>query len=232
MSQSIKTAAATAALLVGLLAHTEVADAQWGELRRWFRRLPRGGFGGFRGGGFGGGLALGAAAGAAAGAAQVGAGGLGGGWGRPGVGGWRGGWGGGWRGAGWGWRRPWAGYYRPWRRAWPWYGAGLIGAGWGWPYYSNIGYNSCYQLRTVWTNWGWRRQWVNVCWDGYSGGWSGWLGRLGLVSPRLISVREALSPRPHRGRLDRLISALVLSQRRFGSPAQMRTRAEDWTCLN
>ena len=59
------------------------------------------------------------------------------------------------------------------------YGAGLIGAGWGWPYYSNISYNSCYQLRTVWTNWGWRRQWVNVCWDGYGGwggGWGGWGG--------------------------------------------------------
>ncbi|MFA6205958.1 MAG: hypothetical protein WC689_07080, partial [Methylocystis sp.] len=88
------------------------------------------------------------------------------------------GWGGGWRGGwgrpvvgGWGWRRPWA------RSYWPWYGAGLIGAGyglgWGSSYYSNIGYGGCYQLRNVWTNWGWRPQWVNVC-GGWGGGWGGW----------------------------------------------------------
>ena len=62
------------------------------------------------------------------------------------------------------------------------YGAGLIGAGygwgWGWPYYNSVAYSGCYQLRTVWTNWGWRRQWVNVCGNGYDGygGWNGGWG--------------------------------------------------------
>lgn len=147
MSKSIKTAAATAVLLIGLTAHSEVAEAQ-----RWD---------GWHGFGWGGGGFRGAVL--------------------PGVG-WRGGWGG--DGGGWGrpagWGRPWGwSYYRPWRR--PWYGPGVIGAGagWGWPYYSNVASDSCYQLRPVWTYWGWRRQWVNVCWGGYggyggsNGGW-GW----------------------------------------------------------
>ena len=195
-----------------------------GESRRWFRRLPRRRIWRFQRRRFRRRLARGRL-GRRLARRRLG-------WrlgrrlGPAGVGGWRGGWGGGWRGAGWGWRRPWAGYYRPWRRAWPWYGAGLIGAGWGLALLQHrlqqllpashpvdqLGLAASMGERLL----GWLQRRLERR-----------LGRLGLVSPRLISVREALSPRPHRGRLDRLISALVLSQRRFGSPAQMRTRAEE-----
>jgi hypothetical protein len=175
----LKAVAATAALLIGLLAPTGATDAQTGMAGGGGFRGGGGGFGGFRGGGFGGGGGL------------VGGGWRGGGLGSVttgmGFGGWRGGgwggrhWGGGWGGHHWGHYRPWA-YHRPfYRRAywggWPWYGAGFAGASWGyggWPYYSNVGYYSgCYRLRRVWTDWGWRRQWVNVCggWGGYGWGW-------------------------------------------------------------
>ncbi len=181
--QGLKIATATAALMIGLLAHTGAADAQAQA-------------GGFRGGGDSEAAVSVAADGAAADCGGGWRGAQFGGW-RGGVVGWRGGgwggvlgggwggrhWGGGW--GGWGGRH--VGYYRPWRRAywggWPWYGAGLAGAGlgYGWPYYSNVGYyggDSCYRLRRVWTNWGWRRQWVNVC-DGW--GYGERLRRMGRI---------------------------------------------------
>ncbi len=112
MSQSIKTAVATAALVIGLLAHTDIAEAQrggFGGRGGGFGGggFGGGGFGGFRGGGFGGGGfggGLGGFRGGGFGGGFRGAvlpgGGFRGGWGG---GGWRGpGWGGGWRGAGWG----------------------------------------------------------------------------------------------------------------------------------
>lgn len=170
-------AVATAALLGGLVATTEVAQAQ-------FHGGANFGGGGFRGGGFGGGFGHGGFGGFRGGIAS-------GGWRGANFGGFRGGWGGGWGGrhwgGGWGYNRPWRPYYRRayWGGGWPWYGAGLVGAGlgWGWPYYFNAGYygDSCYRLRRVWTSWGWRRQWVNVC-DGwnYSGaGYNGWGGGWG-----------------------------------------------------
>ncbi len=105
--------------------------------------------------------------------------------------GWYGfGWGGaGWSGAGlrsavlpgvhwagrWGGRagpgRP-VGWGEPW--GWSYYRTDLPASSWGsdWPGYSNAGYGDCYQRRSVWTQWGWRRQWVNVC-PGWGGGW-GW----------------------------------------------------------
>ena len=205
MSQSVKTAVATAALVFGLLAHTDIAEAQrggFGGRGGGFGGggfggggFGGGGFGGFRGGGFGGGLGgfRGGGFGGGFRGAVLPGGGFRGGWGG---GGWRGpGWGGGWRGGGWGrpvvggwgggwgWRRPWA------RSYWPWYGAGLIGAGyglgWGSSYYSNIGYGGCYQLRNVWTNWGWRPP-VGERLLQRLGRRLGWLEhRLGLVSRSL-----------------------------------------------
>jgi hypothetical protein len=131
MSKSIETAAAAAALLIGLIAYSGAAQAQ-----------PWDGWHGF---GWGGGGFHGAIL--------------------PGVH-WAGRWGG--RG---GWGRP-AGWGQPW--GWSYYRTDLpayAGSGWGggWPDYANAGYGDCYQLRRAWTQWGWRRQWVNVC----DGGW-GW----------------------------------------------------------
>jgi hypothetical protein len=139
MSKLIKAAAATGALLIGLIVHSSASQAQ-----RWD---------GWRGFGWGGGGFHGAIL--------------------PGVG-WAGRWGGrgGWgRPVGWG--QPWGwSYYRTDLPAYsPGYGAGY---GWGWPSYATAGYGDCYQIRRVWTHWGWRRQWMNVCpgWGG-DGGW-GW----------------------------------------------------------
>ncbi|MBG0798904.1 hypothetical protein IYX23_14645 [Methylocystis sp. L43] len=141
MSNVIKAAAATGALLIGLIAHSGASQAQ-----RWD---------GWHGFGWGGGGFRGAVL--------------------PGVG-WAGRWGGrgGWgRPVGWG--QPWGwSYYRTDLPAYsPGYGAG-VGSGGGWPSYANAGYGDCYQIRRVWTHWGWRRQWMNVCrgWGG-DGGW-GW----------------------------------------------------------
>ncbi|MGD9656232.1 MAG: hypothetical protein AB7U61_01105 [Methylocystis sp.] len=135
MSKSIKAAAAaTGALLIGLIAHSSVAEAQ--PLDGWR------GFG-WGGGGFHGAIL-------------------------PGVG-WAGRWGG--RG---GWGRP-VGWGQPW--GWSYYRSGppaYSGSGWGagWPYYGDAGYGGCYQRHRMWTRWGWRRLWVNVCWG--DGGWGGW----------------------------------------------------------
>ncbi len=58
-------------------------------------------------------------------------------------------------------------------RYWPWgLGVGALAVASAWPYYSNYGYadygyDSCYQLRRMWTPYGWRWAQVNVC--GYSG---------------------------------------------------------------
>jgi hypothetical protein len=139
MSKSIKAAAATGALLIGVMAHSGAAQAQ-----RWD---------GWHGFGWGGGGFRGAVL--------------------PGVG-WAGRWGGrGGPGRPVGWGQPWGwSYYRTDLPAYsPGYGAGN---GWGWPGYANAAYGDCYQIRRVWTHWGWRRQWVNVCpgWSG-DGGW-GW----------------------------------------------------------
>ncbi|WP_363345823.1 hypothetical protein [Methylocystis echinoides] len=63
---------------------------------------------------------------------------------------------------GWAWRRN-RGY-----RHWPFY-AGLGWGGLGWPYYyADLGYDSCYRPRLIYTRWGLRRVWVNVC-DPYNG---------------------------------------------------------------
>jgi hypothetical protein len=58
-------------------------------------------------------------------------------------------------------------------RYWPWgVGVGALALTSAWPYYSDYGYadygyDSCYQLRRMWTPYGWRWAQVNVC--GYSG---------------------------------------------------------------
>jgi hypothetical protein len=66
-----------------------------------------------------------------------------------------------------GWGEPWG---------WSYYRTDLPASSWdtGRPYYDGASYGDCYQRRRMWTQWGWRRQWVNVCpgW-GADGGW-GW----------------------------------------------------------
>jgi hypothetical protein len=58
-------------------------------------------------------------------------------------------------------------------RYWPWgVGVGALAVASAWPYYSDYyygdyGYDDCFQLRRVWTRYGWRWAQVNVC--GYSG---------------------------------------------------------------
>jgi hypothetical protein len=67
-----------------------------------------------------------------------------------------------------GWGQPWGwSYYRTDLPAYsPRYGAGRSMP------YSNAGYGDCHQLRRVWTQRGWRRQWANLCPGG--GGDDGW----------------------------------------------------------
>lgn len=142
MSKTIKAAVATGALLIGLIAPFDVAQAQ-----------PWDGWQGF-------------------------------------------GWGGGWAGAGWGgaglrgavlpgvhWAGRWGGRAGPgrpvgWGQPWGWsyYRTDLPASSWGGggPSYANAGYGDCYQRRRVWTQWGWRRQWVNVCPGWGDGGDWGW----------------------------------------------------------
>ena len=63
-----------------------------------------------------------------------------------------------------GWGQPWG---------WSYYRTDLPASSWDteWPSYGGAGYDGCYQRRLMWTRWGWRRQWVNLCWG--AGGW-GW----------------------------------------------------------
>ena len=221
--QGLKTAAATAALMIGLLAHTGVTDARSGSGRRrlsrrrrlwrwiserrfWRRRFPWRRMGRRLRRRIGGGAMLGGGGFRAAARRRLVRRPCGGGWGGRHWGGDGGGWG----------SRHW-GYHHPWHRAywggWPWYGAGLIGA--GWPYYPNVGYygDSCYRLRRVWTDWGWRRQWVNVC-DGW--GYSG-LGRLRRLGRRLgLGLVNLAFPRTL------TTSALPVRDKRF------RFRAQPW----
>ncbi|MGJ0504403.1 MAG: hypothetical protein ACR65X_11830 [Methylocystis sp.] len=100
--------------------------------------------------------------------------------------GWHGfGWGGGgFRGAalpGVGWAGRWggrggsghpAGWGQPW--GWSYYRTGLPargGSGGDGPFYSNVGDGGCRQLRRTRTQWGWRRQWVDVCGGGGAWDW-------------------------------------------------------------
>lgn len=138
MSLSIKAAAVTGALLIGLSAHAGVAQAQPWD--------------GWRGFGWGGGPWPGVGWGAG-GAGLRGAV-------LPGVH-WAGRWGGrAGPGRPVGWGQPWGwSYYRTDLPASSWGG--------GWPNYGDAGYGGCYQLRRAWTRWGWRRLWTNVCDGGW-----------------------------------------------------------------
>ncbi len=58
-------------------------------------------------------------------------------------------------------------------RYWPWgLGVGALAVASAWPYYSDYysdySYDSCYQLRRVWTPYGWQWAQVNVCGYPYS----------------------------------------------------------------
>ncbi|MFO1101956.1 MAG: hypothetical protein U1E20_03505 [Methylocystis sp.] len=62
-----------------------------------------------------------------------------------------------------------AGWGEPW--GWSYYRTDLPASSWGggWPDDGNAGHGGCYQLRRAWTQWGWRRQLVNICDTGW--GW-------------------------------------------------------------
>src|SRR5262245_51114816 len=108
----------------------------------------RGGGGGFHGGGFGGGGFRGGFAGS----------------------GFRGGWSGGGFRTGWAGRPGWGGgWHRGFRPGFPLVGA-AVGLGltasspwWGYPGYYGYG-DGCLVPRRIWTSWGWRTRWVNICW--------------------------------------------------------------------
>ena len=80
------------------------------------------------------------------------------------AGGFRGGWAGGGFRPGWG-----GGWHRGFRPGFPLVGA-AVGLGlaasspwWGYPGYYGYG-DGCLAPRRIWTAWGWRTRWVNVCW--------------------------------------------------------------------